>query len=266
MPIVTLLSDFGASSPYPGEVRAVLLRASRAVVVDITHDIPRHDIACGAAVLAAAAPAFPAGTVHLAVVDPGVGTARRGLVIASGGQWFVGPDNGLLLPAAAAVGRPQALAIDTARLVREPPSATFHGRDVFAPAAAAIASGVPPEAFASPIAAPVALPVDAPSRAAGRLVGRVAYRDPFGNLVTDIPARWLDDLPQRLVVVYRGGRAPARRARTYADGRPGEVLALAGSAGTIEVALNQGDAAARLGLRAGDAVVLEARAARRARR
>ncbi|MDR7554073.1 MAG: SAM-dependent chlorinase/fluorinase [Armatimonadota bacterium] len=261
MPIVTLLSDFGSSSPYPGEVRGVLLRASRAVVVDITHDIPRHDVACGAAVLAAAAPAFPAGTVHLAVVDPDVGTARRGLVIAAGGQWFVGPDNGLLVPAATAVGRPQAFAIDTARLVREPPSATFHGRDVFAPAAAAVASGVPPEAFASPIAAPVALPVASqvasPARAPGRLSGRVVYCDPFGNLVTDIPGTWLADLPERVALVYRGGRTPVRRVRTYADGAPGEVLALVSSAGTVEVAVNRGDAAAQLGVRAGDVIALE---------
>ncbi len=262
MPIVTLLSDFGSSSPYPGEVRGVLLRASRAVVVDITHDIPRHDVACGAAVLAAAAPAFPAGTVHLAVVDPDVGTARRGLVIAAGGQWFVGPDNGLLVPAATAVGRPQAFAIDTARLVREAPSATFHGRDVFAPAAAAVASGVFPEAFASPIAAPVALPLAAPARTPGRLSGRVVYCDHFGNLVTDIPGTWLADLPERVALVYRGGRTPIRRARTYADGAPGEVVALVSSAGTVEIAVNRGDAAAQLGVRAGDAIALEAPAPR----
>ena len=266
MPIVTLLSDFGSSSPYPGEVRGVLVRAGRAVVVDITHDIPRHDVACGAAVLAAAAPAFPLGTVHLAVVDPGVGTARRGLVIASGGQWFVGPDNGLLVPAATAVGRLQAFAIDTARLVRDLPSATFHGRDVFAPAAAAVASGVPPEAFASPIAAPVAPPVEAPSRTPTRLTGRVVYCDPFGNLVTDIPGAWLHDLPDRVALVYRGGRTPVRRARTYADGAQGEVLALVGSAGTVEIAVNRGDAAAQLGVRAGDRIALEVCAARRTRR
>src|SRR5437667_344686 len=115
--IITLLSDFGSGSPYPGQMKAVLASSCDAVFIDITHDIPRHDVRAGAYVLSAVARTTPAGTVHLAVVDPGVGTTRRPLIVASGGQCFVGPDNGLLLPAAKRVGRPHAYVIQAPEIL-----------------------------------------------------------------------------------------------------------------------------------------------------
>src|SRR5207247_7114244 len=141
--IVTLLSDFGSGSPYPGQMKAVLASSCDAVFIDITHDIPRHDVRAGAYVLSAVARTTPAGTVHLAVVDPGVGTTRRPLIVASGGQCFVGPDNGLLLPAAKRVGRPHAYVIQAPEILHGVASSTFHGRDLFAPVAAQLVLGTP---------------------------------------------------------------------------------------------------------------------------
>ncbi len=255
MRIVTLLTDFGSGSPYPAEMKAVLLGLCHATIVDITHDVPRHDIARGAYLLAAVARVCPAGSVHLAVVDPGVGTARQPLAIAAGGQFFVGPDNGLLIPGARALGAPRAFAIDAA-FARRPPSPTFHGRDLFAPAAAALAAGLPIERVGREAAPPVELPAAPLERTAGRVSGQIIYRDPFGNLVTNIPDSWLLDLPERLVLEHRHGRSPIRRARTYADAAGGELLALAGSTGTVEIALNTREAASALGLDAGDIVTL----------
>ncbi len=256
MRVVTLLSDFGSASPYPAEMKGVLLGLCRAMIVDITHDVPPHDVARGAYLLAAAAPEFPVGTVHLAVVDPGVGTARQALAIASGGQVFVGPDNGLLIPAARALGVPRAFAIDVTRFARDPFSTTFHGRDLFAPAAAALADGMPIEAAGRPAAPPVDLAAGIPERASGRLRGQVIYCDPFGNLVTNIPGSWLLNLAARVTLEYRGGRIPVRPVRTYADAAAGELLVLVGSSGTLEIAMHGRAAAPALGLDAGDPVIL----------
>src|SRR5438093_6123016 len=153
--IVTLLSDFGSGSPYPGQMKAVLASSCDAVFVDITHDIPRHDVRAGAYVLSAVARTTPAGTVHLAVVDPGVGTTRRPLIVASGGQCFVGPDNGLLLPAAKRVGRPNANVIQAPESTEHVASATFHGRDLVAPVAAQLVPGTPPQALGGVAGEPV---------------------------------------------------------------------------------------------------------------
>lgn len=254
MKIITLLTDFGPASPYAAEMKGVLLGLCRATIIDITHDVPRHDVARGAYLLATVAPACPAGTVHLAVVDPGVGTARLPLAIGSGGQFFVGPDNGLLIPAARALGVPRSFAIDVATFARRPPSSTFHGRDLFAPAAAALAAGLPIEQIGPRAGPPVELPAARLERTAGRITGQVIYRDPFGNLVTNIPDSWLQDLPTHLALDHRYGRSPIRRARTYADGTGGELLALAGSGGTVEIGVNARDAARVLDLDTGDIV------------
>lgn len=254
MSIITLLTDFGSASPYPAEMKGVLLGLCRATIVDITHDVPRHDVVRGAYLLAGVARACAAGTVHLAVIDPGVGTARQPLAIGSGGQFFVGPDNGLLMPAARALGVPRAFAIDAAAFARRPLSATFHGRDLFAPAAAALALGLPIERVGREAQPPMELPAAPLERTVGRVVGQIIYRDPFGNLVTNIPDAWLRDVPERFVLEHRHGRSPIRRVRTYADAAGGELLALAGSDGTVEIALNAGEAASLLGLDAGDVV------------
>lgn len=256
MTVITLLSDFGSSSPYPAEMKGVLLTLCRATIVDITHDVPSHGIVQGAYLLAAVAPTFPAGTVHLAVVDPGVGTTRRPLAVASGGQFFVGPDNGLLMPAARAMGVPRAFVIAADRFARRPLAATFHGRDLFAPVAAALASGLPIDDVGAPVSAPVERVWQPPTRASGMLRGQVVYGDSFGNLVTNIPGEWLGDLPGSLVLEHPGGRAAVRRAVTYADGTRGTLVALVGSDGTVEIAVNGGRATDTLSVRVGETVTL----------
>jgi S-adenosylmethionine hydrolase len=258
MSLITLLTDFGSASPYPGQMKGVLRSLCRAATADLTHDVPAHDIACGAYMLAAAAPAFPAGTIHLAVVDPGVGTSRLPLAIASGGQVFVGPDNGLLMIAARALGTPRAHAIAVERFALRPLSATFHGRDLFAPAAAAIARGLAVARVGPPVRAPVILSEQLPAREDGMLRGQVLYRDPFGNLVTNIPSNWLDDLAGLLVIEHTSGRETARRVATYGDGAPDDLLVLAGSGGTAEIAMRGGRAADLLDLGPGDPVLLRA--------
>src|SRR3972149_4463996 len=170
MRILTLLSDFGARSPYPAAMKAVVAARVDAQFVDISHDVRRHDVREGAFLLASVAPFCPTGTVHLAVVDPGVGTARRPLVVVAGGQCFVGPDNGLLLPAAHRLGTPQAYHLHSAVGLRSA-STTFHGRDLFAPAAARLLRGEPAARLGRPIDDPVALTWP---RGGGRRAGRRA--------------------------------------------------------------------------------------------
>lgn len=254
MSLITLLTDFGSASPYPGQVKGVLSALCRATLIDLTHDIPAHDVPCGAYTLSAAAAAFPAGTIHLAVVDPGVGTDRLPLAVASGGQVFVGPDNGLLLVAAHRLGEPRAHAIAVERFALRPLSATFHGRDLFAPAAAAIARGLAIDSLGPRVTAPVILVEAPPRREAGTLRGQVRYRDAFGNLITNLPAAWLHDLPGPLVVEHAGGRMPVRRVTTYGDSPPGDLVILAGSDGTAELAVPGGRAADRLPIGPGDPI------------
>jgi hypothetical protein len=258
--VITLLTDYGSASPYPAELKAVLVARCRARIADITHDIAPHDVVTGAQVLAAAAPMFPAGAVHLAVVDPGVGTERRPLVVAAGGHRLVGPDNGLLMTAARVLGRPRAYLIDAGRFALQPFSATFHGRDLFAPAAAALATGLPPERIGPAAETPLELAVPPATRSAGVIRGRVLYCDTFGNTITNIPGEWLDALGADAVIEHRGGAVAGRRVRAYGEGRRGEALVLVGSAGTVEVAINAGRAAEALGLAAGDDVVFKAAA------
>ncbi len=254
MRLLTLLSDFGSRSPYPAAMKAVVAARVEACFLDISHDVRRHDVREGAFLLAAVAPFCPAGTVHLAVVDPGVGTARRPLVVASGGQCFVGPDNGLLLPAARRLGRPRAFHLDPA-VVLPFASSTFHGRDLFAPAAARLLLGEPPTLLGRPIDDPVELPAPQRERRGDVLVGEVLYVDPFGNLVTSIPPEVAAPHSAFTLRTARGAW-PLRLQATYGSGRRGELLLVPGSEGLLEIAVREGSAAARTGLRAGSSLRL----------
>jgi S-adenosyl-L-methionine hydrolase (adenosine-forming) len=224
-----------------------------AVFVDISHDVPRHDIRVGAYLLWSAAPAFPPGTVHCAVVDPGVGGARAALAVASGGHLFVGPDNGLLMPAARRLGTPRIF-----RLVASPGggavvSSTFHGRDVFAPAAARLAAGEPVESIGRPVDDVVDLAFSTGRRHGRRLEGEVLWVDPFGNLITTIPGELLADMPARGAVEVQvgGGSITAAIGTTFGDVPRGQAVAYVGSDGVVEIAINQGSAAAATGAGAG---------------
>ncbi len=256
MIVVTLLSDFGSASPYPAAMKAVIATRCAATLLDISHDVPRYDIRQGAYLLAAVAPYFPAGTVHVAVVDPGVGTARAALVVVSGGQFFVGPDNGLLLPAAKRVGRPTVFAAKSTAMPGPTISPTFHGRDVFAPLAAQLARGVPVASIAAPWGRYIDLDFGGAHRDRNRLRGQVLYVDPFGNLITNIPSAYLEEVGGDVTIHLGSKTVRATIAHTYGEVEKGTVVIVAGSEGFLEVAVREGSAAALLGATAGVAVGL----------
>lgn len=258
--LITLLSDFGSSGPYPAAMKAVIVSYCDPLFIDISHDVPRHDIRAGAYLLFTVAPFTPAGTIHLAVVDPGVGTPRRALILTSGGQSFIGPDNGLLVPAARRVGTPRAYAIDGERLMRGIRSATFHGRDLFAPAAGLLAQGAPPSVLGSPVSEFTDLKFGTGRLEGNTLTGEIIYADPFGNLVTNIPVSLLPAKGKRVMV--RAGRRTlaATVAQTYGEGAHHRLVVVAGSDGFAEVAVRESSAAEVLGVGPGSPIRITLRA------
>ncbi len=246
VPIVTLLSDFGAGSGHPAQMKGVILgRLAGACVVDLSHEVPHFDALAGALILEACVPHFPAHAVHLAVVDPGVGTERRPLcVVDPEGRRLLGPDNGLLTPFLGAGAR--ALLLSNRELVPEPSSATFHGRDLFAPVAAYLAGGGDAARLGPEVKDPVRLDWPEARRQGDLVEGVCLAADPFGNVVTSVARRHLGGEP-RVAEVRVEGRA-VRFVRTYGEGEPGEILALLGSAGRLEIAVREGNAARTLGV------------------
>ena len=243
-PIFTLTTDFGAGSGYPAQMKGVLLSAHpEARIVDVSHEVPRHDVLAAALLLEACAPWFPQRAIHVAVVDPGVGTRRRALcAIDADGRAFVAPDNGVVTPFLGAGTR--VFEIDPGRAVPHPASATFHGRDLFAPAAALLAWGADPASIGPAIADPVRLDWPVAAKGAGEVRGETVVADPFGNLLTSIRRSDLGGAP---VVSAEAGGRPARGVRTYGEGEKGELLAMVGSSGRVEVAVREESAATRLG-------------------
>lgn len=259
-PIITLLTDFGDADGFVGVLRAVLLaRAPGARLVDVAHHVPRGDVAKAARVLARAAPWFPVGTVHLAVVDPGVGSARGAVVVQAGGHLFVAPDNGLVQLVARQLGGVEAAHLITAAALLEPRrrGSTFHGRDVFAPVAGALAAGASLADVGPAIepAALVRLPPAGPRQTAEGWLGEVVEVDQYGNLITDLPP----PPPGETVVVTLGDVALEGPRAAYAEVVSGALVVVVGSEGTLEVAVRDGSAAARLGLDAGAPVACQAR-------
>lgn len=247
MRLLTFLSDFGSGSPYPAAMKAAAASLCDALLMDLSHDVPPGAIREGAYLLWSVAPTCVPGTIHCAVIDPGVGTERAALAVLSGGQVFVGPDNGLLLPAARRLGTPVAYHLNDPGFWRRPVSATFHGRDVFAPVAARLAAGTPVGAVGVPTDSYVDLMFPEGRRDGSSLVGEVLWIDRFGNLVTSIPGDLLDGVPQRGVVVETPSASlAAASARTFGDVAPGQAAVLRGSDGMVEVAVNRGSAASRL--------------------
>jgi S-adenosyl-L-methionine hydrolase (adenosine-forming) len=268
--IVTFTTDFGFSDGYVGAMKGVVLSlAPDANLVDISHGIAAQDVVGGALALALAAPLFPPGTIHVAVVDPGVGGPRADIVVEAGGCFFVGPDNGLLSLAATAPRRIHR--IDAALFRREPVSPTFHGRDVFAPTAGRLAAGLPASAAGPALPdlvelEPPLLRQPAPGTASwpvpwidGQLEGTVTHVDGFGNLLTSLPAAAVPpDAQVEIVVEVFGRRGTFRPARgtTFADVAIGALVAYVGSSGCLEIGLRDGSAAALIGASRGSAVRL----------
>jgi S-adenosylmethionine hydrolase len=250
-PLLTFLTDFGLDDYYVAAVKGTVLRlAPGTQVVDISHQIGPGDIAAASYLLAAAAPAFPSGTVHLAVVDPGVGSRRRILVAESAAGLLVAPDNGLLTPL---LGGARVRSVERGDLFLQGPGATFHGRDRFGPIAAYLLRGGPPAELGPEIGDPVQLARTPPRREPGLLSGMVIHIDRFGNLVTDIPAAWLPaQAPQLLARV--GSHTAAQLAGHYEEIPRYGVAVLIGSLGTLELAMNGEDLARRWGVTPGAAV------------
>lgn len=252
--ILTLLTDFGIRDYYVAAVKGVVLsRAPGTVIVDVVHEVAPGDVEEASFLLAAAVPEFPAGTVHLVVVDPGVGSDRRILVARTAEALFVAPDNGLLSPW---LGAAEVFSVTDGRWFRDRPGATFHGRDRFAPIAAALLTGEAPEELGEPIRDPRVIDRRPPRRDGATVYGRVVHVDRFGNLVTDIPATWC---PTRDHVVTVGDRRLRRWVTHYAELPAGEPGALIGSLGTVEISVRDGSAADDLGAGRGDFVRLDPR-------
>lgn len=249
-PRITLLTDFGTRDGFVGAMKGVIAAAlPGAAVDDVAHDIPPGDIRAAAGALERYWLRYPVGTVHVVVVDPGVGTTRAALACSASDRLLVGPDNGALTPALAVAGA-RCVRIDVGAL-RRPVSPTFHGRDVFAPAACALAAGQPLESLGAPFVDPVRLGSPKPSRVGEDALGEVLALDGFGNATTNLPGTWVR--PGCRVAVA-GLRLPVLSA--YGDVASGEPLALIDSEGRVEIAVRDRSAADRLGLVAGTAVRL----------
>jgi S-adenosylmethionine hydrolase len=258
--IITLLSDFGLADPYVGMMKGAVLSVNpAATLVDLTHEVPPQDVATGAFLLAHAAAYFPPGTIHLAVVDPGVGSRRRPIAVAADDQFFVGPDNGLVSLALRARRRRRAVVLRDVRYFRRERSRTFHGRDLFAPVAAHLSLGVALGALGPPAGRLVTLPWPRPRTRGRRIHGAILLVDRYGNLITNIEHR---QLGARALIVAGQHRWP-RVVDAYADVAPGEPLALINSYGLLELAVRDGSAAERLSLGRGDPVIVETSASSR---
>ncbi len=262
VPIITLLSDFGLKDPYVAEMKAVILKiCPDARIVDISHIIPKFNVRVGAFTLASAAPYFPDCAIHVAVVDPSVGTKRRALIVQTKHYFYVGPDNGLLMLAAQRDGIVQVRAIENPEFVLGKVSSTFHGRDVFAPAAAYLANGVPlrrsgPEVkdYKRSLFSKPAL------RADKELESEVLHIDDFGNMITNVASSDLaeaDIKPTKLLCIrLKGTLLRLRLCKTYGEAPLRSTLALIGSHDYLEIAVNQGNASRRLRAKVGDALVV----------
>lgn len=249
-PLVTLTTDFGTRDPYVAAMKGVVADiCPNAYILDLTHEIAPQDVLEAAIFLAGACDCFPPNTIHVAVVDPGVGSDRRPVAVRAGGQTYVCPDNGMLTLIAQRHPVQDARAILNPAFMRERVSNTFHGRDVFAPTAAHLAAGwslrdVGPEAGEL-----VTLAVPAVESPNQRLLGQVIRVDRFGNLITNIPGRMLE--PIRDVAIHVAGVVVRRLSGTYSDVSQGELLALVGSMDLLEVSVNGGNAARFLGVELG---------------
>jgi S-adenosylmethionine hydrolase len=252
-PIITLLTDFGLSDHYVAAMKGVMLGiCPRARLFDISHEITPYAIPEAAYTLAQAWRYFPRGTIHVAVVDPGVGSARRAIVAEVGGHRFVAPDNGLLSMILASRPRAKLREITATRYFRHPVSSTFHGRDVFAPVAAHLSFGLATSKLGKLIHNPILGDFAAPTQLTeSRFIGAVLKVDRFGNVVTNFDFASFSRIATARFRLKAGPRTITRFHSTYADAPNGEIFALKGSSGYVEISINQSSAASRTGLSAG---------------
>ena len=246
--IIALLTDFGTRDPYVAAMKGVIAGRCGARIEDLSHDIPPFDVWAGAFFLRAVVPYWPVGTIFVAVIDPGVGTSRRIVAIERDGRTFVAPDNGVL----SLVAGPPAVSVENDAFFLSAGSTTFHGRDRFAPVAAAIANGTPLHELGPRVDTIVTLDYASPTYDSARAEGTIVAIDRFGNLVTDIEAA---RLPFARFAAHAGTHSIARLARAYGDAGEGAFLII-GSTGCVEISVANASAAAHLQLTRGDRVTI----------
>jgi S-adenosylmethionine hydrolase len=258
--VITLLSDFG--DVYPASMKGVILGiAPEASIVDISHSVPRQDVRAGAFMLMICTRYFPSGTVHVAVVDPGVGTERRPIAVMaesvnSGTHYFIGPDNGLLIPAARSIGEFKVYELTNTDLFLSRVSSTFHGRDIFAPVGAHISRGLKIGDVGRQIFDFVDLDFGEGKKKDDALYGNIIFIDSFGNTVTNIPSKIVELKPGDVLEIQEKRLS---FQKSYGFCKEGEPLALIGSHGYLEIAVNQGNAAAYFNKKQGDDIIIKIR-------
>jgi S-adenosylmethionine hydrolase len=250
---ITFLTDFGTKDGYVAQMKGVASSITDARLLDITHEVSPHNVREGAFILWATAPFFPIGTIHVAVVDPGVGTERKGLIVTTKKQILVGPDNGILLPTAHLLGDFVVYEMTNPKYMIHPLSRTFHGRDIFAPVAAYIARGVPFGEIGTQTKHFVDLQFNLGEHQGNQIIGKVLYVDRFGNLITNIPRDILpSDIEQKKAMVITSDRRWEQIpfVSSYGFAKQGDILLTIGSNHFLEISVNQGNAAQILGLQA----------------
>jgi S-adenosylmethionine hydrolase len=260
--LVGILSDFGLRDSYVAQMKAVILsRSPSTTIVDISHEIERHNVDQGMFVLASVTPYFPSGTIYLAVVDPGVGSSRRSLLLETERSKFVGPDNGLLALAAEKEGIVNAYELDESRYPANKLSSTFHGRDIFAVAVGDIASGNTPSDIASQISDYVKPIIIKPKIRSNHIDAIALYIDYFGNIVTNINQRVLQrykiDFGCKMKIKIKAITQEIDFCKTYSDVASGQLLATIGGHGFLELSINQGNAAEYIDLKTGDKLLVQ---------
>ena len=253
MQIITLTTDFGTQDWFVGTMKGVILSlAPRATIVDLTHEIPAGDIRSGAFELAAGCRFFPKGTIHVAVVDPGVGGARKAIAVQTADYFFVGPDNGVLSFALAREKIKLVHRLEKASYLLHPVSHTFHGRDIFAPVAAHLWRGVPVQRFGPAQKGFIRLSWPEPRVGSNRIAGEVVFIDRFGNAITNIENGNLKT--RRDTEIFAGRKRLCQVKAFYQSVPAGRAVAVAGSSGFLEIAVNGGSAAKRFRLKIGDRI------------
>jgi S-adenosyl-L-methionine hydrolase (adenosine-forming) len=262
MKVITLLTDYGITDSYVAEVKGAILKINPDVtIVDVSHDVGNYDIASGAFNMARTAPYFPEGTIHVGVVDPTVGSSRKAIIVKAGTMWFVGPDNGLLAPVADRLGYEQAWEITNLKLLPHKVSDVFDGRDVFGPTGALLSKGIPADEIGTRIDEIIRLVNYQPEIDGETIHGNIIHIDGFGNVVTNITYDTLAKIEVssetrfKLTVDEKEYTAPY--VRRFSAVKEGELLCLVAGGGYLEISVNQGNAANRLGLSVGAEITLQ---------
>lgn len=257
--LITLTTDFGYRDPFVGIMKGAIATINpRAQVVDLTHGIRPQDIMAGALTLRHAVPYFPRGTIHVAVVDPGVGGARRAILIQSAGNYFVGPDNGVLSLAVAGASPNHVVELSNAAYQLKATGSTFHGRDIFAPAGAHLSLGVPPEAFGAQLSSFVELCLPEVRRDGRRWESEIIYIDGYGNLFTNLGEGDLTGVPAGDICIAVGSTMIEGIKKSYDTVEAGRLVAVWNSWGLLEVAVNTGSAQQLCNAKIGDRVIVTA--------